>query len=183
MYRKHRVALGLQPSEDQCVFQDDYNDCSDIASSLPVSTLDEVSVGVMTAELAETRTDATQPELLSSTRPQQRDPSIERIIQNAEFLLMLTEGKQVSQVALDEVIKGCRKICEQTVSQIKQRVICALGHAGINTADIPGLEVSLCSTPDPFEKIDTAYLREKFYKEYFNYMVGFISTLIMYCKK
>lgn len=40
----------------------------------------------------------------------------------------------------------------------------ALGHVGINTADIPGLEVLLCSTPDPFEKIDTAYGREKFYK-------------------
>lgn len=97
VYRKHGVTLGLQPSEDQCALKDDPNNSSHItseSSQLPASRLDEVSVGVMMAELAETSTDATQPELLSSTldlRTQQCDPSIERIIQNIQFLLMLTE--------------------------------------------------------------------------------------------
>ena len=64
VYRKHGVILGPQPSEDQCALKDDPNNSSDItseSSQLPASRLDEVSVGVMTAELAKTRTDATQP--------------------------------------------------------------------------------------------------------------------------
>ena len=91
------------------------------------------------------------------------------------FLLMLTEGRQLSQVALNEVIIIYRTISKQTVSQIKEEVLSALNDAGVNSAIIPGLDDSFLPVPDPFEKLDTPYLREKFYWEHFNYQVCFIS--------
>lgn len=92
-------------------------------------------------------------------------------IQNAAFLLMLTEGKHLSQVALDDVIKGSRRIAKQAVSKVKEGVLGVLSDVGINVVDIPGLENVLSSSSDPFEKLNTPYLREKFYREHFNYTV------------
>ena len=121
---------------------------------------------------------AHQPELFSS-RQYVHDACLHRKRENAKFLLMLSEGKQVSQVALDEIVQGCREICKQTVSQTKERVLCVLNQAGVNVTDIPGLEESLCCSEDPFESIDTAYLRKKFYKKHFNYMVS-TKCIMMY---
>ena len=90
---------------------------------------------------------------------------------NAEFLLMLTEGKQLSQVALDEVIKGCQRICNETLCRVKVEALSALTNAGINSADIPGFDTSFSSFPDPFDKLGTPFMREKFYRERFKYQV------------
>ena len=78
-------------------------------------------------------------------------------------------------------MKGCRAICEQTVSCVKDGVLSALNAAGVSITSIPGLEESLSCTPDPFEKIDTAYLREKFYKKHFNYMVCLYVVCVQAC--
>ena len=88
---------------------------------------------------------------------------------NAEFLLTLSEGRHLSQVALDDVM-GCRNHCKKAISQAKKGVLVALNDAGIDTSTIPRLEQSFSSVPaDPFERIDTPYLCKKLYKEHFNY--------------
>ena len=137
---------------------------------------------------------AHQPEPFSSGQCV-HDACLQHKKENAEFLLMLTEGKQVSQVALDAIVKGCRQICKQTVSQTKERVLSVLNQAGVNVTDILGLEETLCCPQDPFESIDTPYLREKFYKKHFNYMVRMkytcmidipvssCSSLALFCQK
>ena len=101
----------------------------------------------------------------------------EFITGTAEFLLMLTEGKQLSQAALEAVIKGCRRICEESVSQVKKEVLSVLSNSGLNSGDIPGLSTSFSAFSDPFEKLGTAYMLEKFYKEYFNYKVCYYTIL------
>ena len=75
-------------------------------------------------------------------------------------------------MALDEATKGCRRICKQAVCEVKEAVLCALSDAGINSADIPQLDTSFSDLSDPFEKLSTAYMRERFYKEHFNYKVS-----------
>ena len=145
----------------------------DINDTLSETDVDEATVGNTTVVSF-----AHQPELLSS-RQYLHDACLHHKKENAEFLLMFTEGKQVSQVALDEIVKGCRNICEQTVSRTKERVLCVLNQAGVNVADIPGLEESLSYSSDPFESIDTAYLREKFYKTHFNFMVRLSINILL----
>lgn len=161
VYRKHRVALGLEkpfgcseiPVENQFVPN------TTESTTLP-SDHDEQQVHL-------NENDITVTTGLSSATDTGEDVS-ERIKKSAEFLLTLSEGRQLSQVALNDVIKGCRSICDRVVSQVKEEAFIALKDAGIDPVTVP----QLFAVPDPFETIDTPHLREKFYKEHFNYIVS-----------
>ena len=87
--------------------------------------------------------------------------------QNAEFLMVLTEGKRLSQAAIDEVIRGCRSVYGQAVVQYREEAKRKLEEAGIDSSIIS--DIGQC---DPFESLQSAYLRKKFYKEHFGYMVS-----------
>ena len=76
------------------------------------------------------------------------------------------------------MLSNLRRICKHVVSQIKEGVLSACDEASVNSATIPGLDDSFLSLPDPFENLDTPYLREKFYEEHFNYLVSFYLTYI-----
>ena len=91
---------------------------------------------------------------------------------NAEFLMKLTERRQLSQVALGDVITGCRGICQKYVADIQQGIVSTLKEAGINPHEIMGLAEILLPLPDPFEGIDSAHLRETFYTKPFQYVVS-----------
>ena len=100
---------------------------------------------------------------------------------NAEFLMTLSEGRQLSQQAISDVIVGCRKICQQTVCTVIERSVRAIMDADIDVSTTPGLENALLTVPDPFEGIDTPYLREKFYLEHMNYVVRKYNNIIIAC--
>ena len=93
---------------------------------------------------------------------------------NAEFIMKLSEGRQLSQVAMDDIIQGCREICKQTLCTVKVNVVRALSDAGIDAFSVPGLEDTLSKIPDPFVGLETPYMREKFYKQRMNYVVSCI---------
>ena len=90
---------------------------------------------------------------------------------NAEFIMKLSEGRQLSQVAVDDIIQGCREICKQMCT-VKVNVVRVLSDAGIDAFSIPGLEDNLSKIPDPFVGLETPYMREKFYKQRMNYVVS-----------
>lgn len=50
---------------------------------------------------------------------------------NAEFIMKLSEGRQLSQVAVDDIIEGCREICKQMLCTVKVNVVRVLSDAGI----------------------------------------------------
>ena len=50
---------------------------------------------------------------------------------NAEFIMKLSEGWQLSQVAMDDVIEGCREVCKQTLCILKENVVGALSDVGL----------------------------------------------------
>ena len=83
--------------------------------------------------------------------------------------MMLSEGRQLSQQAIADVISGCRIICRQTVRIALESTVNKLTDAGISVPT--NLDVFL-DFPDPFEGIDSAYLREKFYSLHMNYVVS-----------
>ena len=88
---------------------------------------------------------------------------------NVMFLLNLTEGKRISQAAVEEVIGGCRKICEHSIAQVREKMEVALEcKSDLHTETILSVFIDF---PDPFADIHTPHLRETFYKENFGYVV------------
>ena len=92
--------------------------------------------------------------------------------QNAKFILSLTERKQVSQVAVKEVIESFRDIWKRSITQVKQNLEMALSMSTDNKSISEQIQLAIDNVSDPFSGIDTAYLREKFYKDHFGYLVS-----------
>ena len=93
--------------------------------------------------------------------------------QNAEFLMSLTEGKQLSQAAIEKVIEGCRNIHNQALSQYWEKMNQKLLEAGIDPSITSEIEQT-----DPFEGLHSAHLRKKYYKEHFGYVVSMFVTYV-----
>ena len=79
----------------------------------------------------------------------------------AKMLLSLREGHQVSQVALTEVISGCRLLCNRALNQLKIDVVNSSDNSTIDLGDY-----------DPFKSIDTNYLFEKYCVEHLGCLVS-----------
>ena len=87
----------------------------------------------------------------------------------AKLLLRLREGHQVSQVAISEVISGCRLLCNQALDNLKGDVVKALKTSGDEEKQ---LSLVLNANYDPFENIDTNYLFEKFCVDHLGCLVS-----------
>ena len=166
VYRRHRIALGLEKAEVPVI-----PPSSEPSNDSPMSSYgDEYPVRAVTYE--EHCGISCEPESCVTKKPLPSRAHVTDMKTNAEFIMKLSEGRQLSQVALGDVIEGCRSICQQTVLRVQESVLSALEDAGINYSNHPGLDEALCSKLDPFEGMDSAYLREKFYREHFNYLVS-----------
>ena len=161
-YRRHRVALGLEVPRDR------FSPSSDEGHSSSAQLIEEEGYSIPTEDyslLTELESEGDfEPFSCGQHSSGER---MERLKTNAGLLLRLTEGRHLSQVALSDVITGCRRICQETLSHVREGVLSALKSG--NTA---ALKESLSTVPDPFEGIDSVYLREKFYKEHLNYLVS-----------
>ena len=91
--------------------------------------------------------------------------------------MKLSEGQQLSQVAMDDVIEGCREVFKQTLCIVKEKVVGALSDVGINVFSVPGLDNILSKIPDPFHGLETPYMCEKFNKQQMNYVVRSIHAV------
>lgn len=102
-------------------------------------------------------------------------------LEHAKFLLMLREEKQVSQIAITEIVRKCRSLCEQTFRSTADKVKRTLSKARIDVNDIAGLNGVLDgSAPDYFHGIDTSYLLEEFAKRHMNYVVSIKDMACIY---
>ena len=97
----------------------------------------------------------------------------------AKMLLQLREGHHVSQVALTEVISGCRLLCTQTLNKFKGDIATILQ---VNDLKQENLALTLSKTYDPFESIDTNYLFEKFCTDHLGYLVSLYACSDCVCK-
>ena len=156
VYRKHRTSLGLETSSN---FSEPA-ESSTMNDLYAISLQGSVPVPLVASSSCEDEVDE-EDYVSVSPLAAESHPNHQRM-HNAVFLLTLTEGRQLSQVALYDIIQGCRRICKHVVSHIKEGVLSACDKASVNSATIPGLDDSFLSVPDPFENLDTPYLREKF---------------------
>ena len=87
----------------------------------------------------------------------------------AKMLLALREGHQVSQVALAEVISGCRLLCNHALNRLKMDIA-----GGVDCSEDRLINFE---DYDPFKNIDTNYLFEKYCVQHLGCLVS-VSFLI-----
>lgn len=163
VYRNHRIALGLEKIGEEV-----HTPCDQQQEV----TIDDTSSGDNFI-LADTP-DYELQELTKNSQEQDRQ-ALQK--ENAAFLLRLSEEKRVSQVAIDDIVRTCRKICQQTATLVLRNVSDALQEEGIAASE--QINVALISVPDPFEGIDSAYLLEKFCRDNFDYVVSVCNQCII----
>lgn len=158
VYRRHRAALGVLT---------EHHGATDSTTS------QGASIDLPNEDISDYEDSSEHSgELFLVDSPQPLLPADRRQRSNAEFLMMLSEGRYVSQQAICDVIAGCRKICQQIVCEVKEGVVSTLADAAIDISAIPGLMDTFTTITDPFDGIDSQYLREKFYSEHMNYVVS-----------
>ena len=171
IYRCHRNCLGLSAKYD---FQEDIGSTSQFSGTgqntfdgLPQHSLsDDITEGCSDLDLGDSSTNIVQSAQLSTNEDLE-------LLKQAKFLLRLREDKQVSQVALNEIICKCRHLCEQTFTTTLSRIKGVLSNAAINVDDVPGLsDIMDDSAPDYFQGVDTSYLLEEFARKQMGYIVS-----------
>ena len=78
----------------------------------------------------------------------------------------------MSQVAIDEMIEGCRQSVYQRSLQIKSQVWETLSASGIDPDAIDGLVSIFDDSFDPFYGMESQYKQEKFFREEFGLLVS-----------
>ena len=88
-------------------------------------------------------------------------------------VLGLAEGHHVSDAAVQYVIDGCRKMLAQTAAHIQEVVKNKLSELEVDTSVIDHVhrEIDDCFV-DPFDGLGTSYLRDKYFKKRFHYLVS-----------
>ena len=169
VYRNHRRALGLEKDAGfPCNRQPDVPSDAEILNVFHPCEIPSNDEGVILADN------------LDNQLPQdnhQTDHQTTSQIENAAFLLSLTEEHGVSQVAVNKIVSSCRQICQQSVTAVQRNLSEALRDEGITV--LQKMKVALTSIPDPFEGIDSAYLLDKFCRENFSYVVSLCALVCM----
>ena len=71
------------------------------------------------------------------------------------------------------VIDGCRKVSAQTAAHIQEVVKNKLSELEVDTSVIEHVHQKIDDRfVDPFDGLGTPYLRDKYFKEHFHYLVS-----------
>ena len=153
VYRHHRAAVGLDSDGTIMNTSDETGtatECTDLTATVASKIVEPETPG-----------GGEHSSMQLSTRGNAVSRT-DNIHYAAKFLLRLREGRQLSQVAVSEVMDGCKALCKQTVDKFKERIEVYLASAGIGLEDIPGVQDICAEDPDPFKGIETNYLYETF---------------------
>ena len=154
IYRHHRVALGLE-------------------RRAPESSTDE-QTGDTDLEAEINETDPASSDLSTPGAPLDAStPSGSMDISAAKFLLHMREGRQISQIAIGDIISGCNRLCNEALKEFQAKIKRDLVNMGIDYSPLPSLTEGV--DVDLFEKVKNNYLFEKYCTEHFGCLV---STLV-----
>lgn len=98
------------------------------------------------------------------------DISLERKRKSSLFLMQLKEERMLTQVAIDDVVGGCKDVVSHALHLIRSKVKLA-----------PEIDDALEEVSNPFEGLETAYLQDKFITQEMGCIVSnitFISTTL-----
>lgn len=97
---------------------------------------------------------------------------VEQKKKSSIFLLQLKEERMLTQVAVNDVVAGCRTIFEHTLCHMKAGVHLKLSQHGIEPSAVEGLNGVFEEINDPFKGIETPYLQDKFVSKYLDFIVS-----------
>ena len=97
------------------------------------------------------------------------------------FLLQMKEERLLTQVAINDVVVGCKEVFEHTVGRLRAGVNQKLAQSGIDPSDIDGLESIFHERSNPFAGLETAYLQEKFMSQELGCIVS-LCRFVMMCR-
>ena len=169
VYRCHRPAIGLKAR-----FTDQEGDDTSPSSNTVGDNLQHTPsmMSDLIPEQQNIFTDTTTSRTMYVAQPFQHS-STDAKREQVTFLLMLREDKQVSQVAITEIVKKCRSLCQQTFTSTVNEIKRVLSNADINIDDVPELSNILDDiAPDYFHGIDTSYLLEEYARKHMKYVVS-----------
>ena len=71
----------------------------------------------------------------------------------------------MSQVAVDDVVNGCKSLFCQTILRVQAGVRAKLAESGVDPSAIHGLDSAFEDVTNPFEGLETRYLQEKSFRD------------------
>ena len=93
----------------------------------------------------------------------------------ALFILKMKEQRRTSQVAIDDMVEGCRGLFAQAVSRVRAGVRATLATAGIEPDEIEGLKDVFEEMVDPFNGLETCHKQEKYFRDSLGLIVSNVS--------
>lgn len=90
----------------------------------------------------------------------------------ALFLLKLKEERQLTQVAIDDIVAGVTSMIDQSVSHVKAAIRAKLCDIDVDVADVPGFEAVFSELQQPFCGLETVSKQEKYFKDSFSLLVS-----------
>ena len=89
----------------------------------------------------------------------------------AKFLLHVTEEHHLTHDGVTNLSNSVQWLVDSLFSQVKERIsACLSDTVNVDKETI----LKMCESGDIFSGLNTRYLREKFYKEQFNFVVKFL---------
>ena len=80
---------------------------------------------------------------------------------SALFLLKLKEQRRISQVAVDDIVNGCKSLFCHTIVRVQAGVRAKPAES----STIDGLDSAFEDVSNPFEGLKTSYLQEKYFRD------------------
>ena len=158
IYRHHRSELGLQLT---------------VPLTLNTPLTAEEFLGVRDDQEIVSSFDRRSDQEFSSTYTCTYCPEASHKEINAKLLLSLTEGHRLSEVAVQDVIAGCRNVSTQTATHLTEVVRNKLIELEVDFSVIEQVDQEITnSVVDPFEGLGTSHFRNKYFKEQFHYLVS-----------
>ena len=158
VYRHHRAAIGVTPSAA------DHSGTMDEGCSSSATDMGNMELTHYASSEPSGSIDISQC-ITSADTPMESQVAARRVCESqiemaAKFLLSLREGRQISQVAMSDVVRGCTELCQLTSEAIKEDVQEHLARIGINIEQIPGLTDVFKIDRNPFHGVNTTHLFE-----------------------
>ena len=155
VYRHHRSDMGIVESKAPSLPQSLTSDRTEQTDVDPTETMECDSRQENVFLLApSSHTQGDDSQMPGTSASEAND-----VVMAAKMLLQLREGHQVSQVAISEVVAGCRLLCSQALDNFKRDITIA---SQANDGEGEDLSIILNRDYDPFRNIDTNYRFEKF---------------------
>ena len=83
---------------------------------------------------------------------------------------------------MDGIIEDVKLLFNQVMSKIKGGIVRDLqGFGRLSPEQISIIEAHMDKSLNPFERLETHYLQDKYYKEHLDYLVGYTHLFVFDC--